>query len=70
MLVKIYRPNENLEYPEGGKFTPHLEKCEVGARLMMEGPYGKFSYHPGGKVFISNLLHMQSISSTTATASS
>ena len=52
-LIKIYRPNVHPDYPNGGRFTPFLEAQEVGVKMMMEGPFGKFSYKPGGTVLIS-----------------
>lgn len=30
VVVKIYRPNTHPSFPNGGEFTPHLEKLEVG----------------------------------------
>lgn len=30
MLIKIYRPNVNPKFPQGGKMTPYLEKLNVG----------------------------------------
>jgi len=43
-LVKIYRPNAHPHYPHGGKYTPFLETQEVGDKLMIEGPFGRFNY--------------------------
>lgn len=52
MLIKIYRPNCNPKFPQGGKLTPYLEKLEVGAIINVEGPFGKFAYKPGGVVVL------------------
>lgn len=44
VLVKIYRPNEDIQFPTGGKLTPYLEKLGIGDKIHLEGPYGKFGY--------------------------
>ena len=36
MLIKIYRPNSNPNFPKGGKMTPYLEKLEIGALINVE----------------------------------
>ena len=51
-VVKIYRPNENTEYPAGGQLTPHIEKLQVGDKLEMAGPIGLLSYHGHGKIVV------------------
>ena len=43
-VIKIYRPNEHPEFPDGGKLTPHFEKLQVGDKLSMAGPIGLLSY--------------------------
>lgn len=35
VLIKIYRPNSNLLFPNGGKLTPYLEKLNVGDKIHM-----------------------------------
>ena len=52
VLVKIYRPNKDIKYPNGGKFTPYLETLHEGDRIHLEGPFGNFDYLPGGNVVI------------------
>lgn len=32
-VIKIYRPNENPMFPQGGELTPQLEKLKIGATL-------------------------------------
>lgn len=39
-------------FPHGGKLTPYLEKLEVGDKIHVDGPYGRFSYKAGGVVII------------------
>lgn len=51
-LVKIYRPNSHPNFPHGGKYTPFLETQDVGDKLTIEGPFGRFSYKAGGMVTI------------------
>ena len=51
-VLKIYRPNENPEFPNGGKLTPHFEKLQVGDKLDMAGPIGLLQYLGHGKVLL------------------
>ena len=47
LVLKSYR--ENPEFPDGGKFTQHLEKnVNVGDILMCEGPFGLLKYEGNG----------------------
>ena len=49
-IIKIYRENKN--YPGGGVFTQYLEnKIRVGDNVLVEGPFGKLSYHGMGGEF-------------------
>ena len=59
VLVKIYRPNKDIKYPNGGKFTPYLETLNEGDRIHLEGPFGNFDYLPGGNVVISKTTFTQ-----------
>ena len=59
VLVKIYRPNKDIKYPNGGKFTPYLETLNEGDRIHLEGPFGNFDYLPGGNVVISKKTFTQ-----------
>jgi ferredoxin-NADP reductase len=47
ILIKIYRPNTNIHFPEGGKLTPYLENLKPGDFINADGPHGKFSYSRG-----------------------
>ena len=55
VLIKIYRPNSNISFPNGGKLTPYLEQLRVGDSLHLEGPLGKFGYEDGGNVVLGTL---------------
>ena len=44
LVVKIYRPNEHPDFPEGGKMSAFLEKMEVGDAISVKGPTGHFKY--------------------------
>jgi len=47
LIIKIYR--ENPEFPDGGKFSSHLEKnVNVGDNLLCEGPFGLIKYEGKG----------------------
>jgi NAD(P)H-flavin reductase len=52
ILFKIYRPNENHKFPNGGKLTPYIETLKVGDLINIEGPYGRFGYEENGTVII------------------
>lgn len=50
-VIKIYR--EDPAFPDGGKFTQHLEKnVNVGDSIMCEGPIGMIKYFGHGKVTV------------------
>jgi predicted ferric reductase len=51
-LVKIYRPNVHPDFPHGGRYTPFLETQNIGDKLVVEGPFGRFDYDIGGNVRI------------------
>jgi hypothetical protein len=59
VLIKIYRPNANLQFPNGGKLTPFLEKLNVGDKLHVEGPFGKFAYEEGGNITLGRCFTIQ-----------
>ena len=42
----------NPNFPHGGKLTPYLEKLGIGDKIHIDGPFGRFSYKPGGVVII------------------
>lgn len=46
--IKIYRPNENPKFPDGGIMTPYLEQLPIGEKVKMSGPKGKFFYYGDG----------------------
>lgn len=50
--MKIYRANSHPNFPHGGKYTPFLETQKVGDNLIIDGPYGRFDYQPGGNALI------------------
>ena len=70
VLIKIYRPNSNLLFPNGGKLTPYLEKLNIGDKIHMEGPFGKFGYEAGGNVILGIRYMIQMGRSITSNASS
>lgn len=50
-VIKIYR--EDPAFPDGGKFTQHLEKnVNVGDSIMCEGPIGMLKYNGFGKFML------------------
>jgi cytochrome-b5 reductase len=48
----VYRPNVHPKFPQGGKITPYLEKLEIGDRINIDGPFGRFDYKQGGRILI------------------
>jgi ferredoxin-NADP reductase len=47
-VIKIYR-DPHPDFPNGGKFTRHLEQnVKVGDSMMVEGPIGKLKYLGAG----------------------
>ena len=52
LLVKIYRPNVNPNFPNGGKLTPYIESLNIGDKINVEGPFGRFGYEPNGTIVI------------------
>ena len=49
-VIKAYRPCER--FPNGGKFSQHLDSLKVGDTIDMRGPVGEFEYIANGKYFI------------------
>jgi len=49
-VIKAYRPCER--FPNGGKFSQHLDSLKVGDTVDMRGPVGEFDYLSNGKYLI------------------
>jgi len=49
-VIKAYRPCER--FPQGGKFSQHLDSLKIGDTVDMRGPVGEFEYISNGKYFI------------------
>ena len=50
LLVKVYRQNACIQFPNGGKLSPYLESLNVGDVVDVQGPYGKFDYEGNGVI--------------------
>lgn len=48
MIIKIYRANENEDYPNGGIMTQYLEKLAPGDFISIQGPIGRCVYLHNG----------------------
>ncbi|KAL4430487.1 hypothetical protein ABPG74_005412 [Tetrahymena malaccensis] len=48
-LIKIYRPNENPKFPQGGELTPRLENLQLGEEILVTGPLISIFYEGQGK---------------------
>ncbi len=46
-VIKAYRPCER--FPQGGKFSQHLDSLKIGDTIDMRGPVGEFEYISNGK---------------------
>ncbi len=57
-VIKAYRPSE--KFPEGGKFSQHLDSLEVGDTIDMRGPVGMLEYMCNGKYHINGEEHYSS----------
>jgi len=49
-VIKAYRPCER--FPNGGKFSQHLDSLKIGDTVDMRGPVGEFDYIANGKYLI------------------
>jgi nitrate reductase (NAD(P)H) len=49
-VIKAYRPCER--FPNGGKFSQHLDSLQIGDTVDMRGPVGEFEYISNGKYLI------------------
>lgn len=55
LILKVYR--ENPEFPDGGKFTQHLEKnVNEGDSVLCEGPFGLIKYEGNGNFLFKSSL--------------
>jgi len=54
-VIKAYRPC--TPFPNGGKFSQHLDSIKVGDTIDMRGPVGEFEYVANGKYYIDGLEH-------------
>lgn len=49
-VIKAYRPCER--FPNGGKFSQHLDSLKIGDTVDFRGPVGEFDYSANGKYTI------------------
>lgn len=54
-VIKAYRPCER--FPNGGKFSQHLDELKIGDTVDFRGPVGEFEYISNGKYFIDGEEH-------------
>ncbi|CAM9224046.1 unnamed protein product, partial [Hapterophycus canaliculatus] len=47
-VIKVYRPNVDPRFPDGGKMSMHLENLRVGDTVDMRGPKGNLTYLGNG----------------------
>ncbi|CAN0183143.1 unnamed protein product [Pylaiella littoralis] len=43
-VIKVYKPNVEPRFPNGGKMSMHLEKLKIGDTMDMRGPKGNLTY--------------------------
>lgn len=65
-MIKVYPPNTNPKFPNGGVMSMHLENLKVGDKLLMRGPKGHMSYAGCGNFSITfrgqtNLYHKKKL---------
>jgi len=51
LVVKIYRKGEHPVFPNGGIMTPYLESLNLGDKITISGPTGKFKYRGQGTIY-------------------
>ena len=47
-IVKIYFKNQQIQFPQGGMMSQHLESMEIGDMIEVRGPLGDFEYTGDG----------------------
>eukprot|EP00903_Cladosiphon_okamuranus_P017715 g16311.t1 len=47
-VIKVYRPNVEPKFPDGGKMSMHLERLQIGDTVDMRGPKGSLTYMGSG----------------------
>jgi nitrate reductase (NAD(P)H) len=57
-VIKAYRPCER--FPNGGKFSQHLDSLEIGDTVDFRGPVGEFDYSTNGNYTIDGEEHFSS----------
>ena len=55
--IKIYRPGVHPKFPNGGEFTPILEKLKIGDKVLADGPYKRIEYFGDGYFKIGAKIH-------------
>jgi cytochrome-b5 reductase len=56
-MIKVYPPNVNPRFPNGGAMSWHLENMKVGDSMLMKGPKGHLSYAGCGNFSITHRGH-------------
>jgi nitrate reductase (NAD(P)H) len=51
-VIKIYFPNDNPMFPEGGQLTRYLNSVNVGDFVEVKGPMGHIQYHGRGMLTV------------------
>lgn len=51
-VIKIYFPNDNPRFPEGGQLTRYLNSVNVGDFVEVKGPMGHIKYEGCGRLII------------------
>lgn len=56
-VIKIYFPNDNPNFPEGGLLTRYLNTVNVGDAVEVKGPMGHIKYEGCGKLLVDKTEH-------------
>jgi NAD(P)H-flavin reductase len=54
-VIKVYRPCDR--FPDGGKFSQHVDELKIGDTVDFRGPVGEFDYAGNGKYTIDGEEH-------------
>jgi len=48
-LIKVYYANVHPRFPEGGLMSQHMDRMQIGDKMLMAGPSGRLFYYGHGK---------------------
>jgi hypothetical protein len=55
LIIKVYPANTHPKFPNGGVFSQHLERLEIGDVVTFSGPVTRITYEGNGDFLVRKL---------------